>query len=260
MQDFLVACDNNVGTKKKNQDSLVIEIADTDMGPILFAAICDGMGGLSAGEKASGKLARYLGKWFEEELAPYISGNKAMISAEAFEEDMNRLIQKTGKEIYENSREESGTTITGLLLGTGFYYTVNVGDTRAYRLQDDLVQLTKDQTVVQQEIDEGKITEEEALTHPQRSVLLQCVGASEDIVPEFTSGKYMPEDVFLLCSDGFRHVLKKDEIQAHMNAARSMTEPQMEEMLKELTNINLSRGEKDNITSVIIRVIDRGRF
>ena len=105
-----------------------------------------------------------------------------------------------------------GTTVVAFLVVDDKYYIMNIGDSRAYMVSDAIYQLTKDQTYVQYEMDLGHLTWEQAQTHPQRNVLLQCVGASDEIHPDYFVGDANPDTTFILCSDGFRHVISPDEI------------------------------------------------
>lgn len=260
MEKYLVAYHTDVGTTKEvNQDSVFFEEAETDIGPVVLAAVCDGMGGLSEGEKASRHFVDALGKWFENSLASAICREGKAPTLARFRDEMDYLIRKENKEISAATKEASGTTVVALLLTSGVYYTVNVGDSRVYHLSDTLRQLTTDQTVVQQDLDAGRITEEEARNHPQRSVLLQCVGASDIIVPDYSEGPYQVGDSFLLCSDGFRHILSTGEIEETLRREAG-TEESMKELLKEITDKSMAGGEKDNISALFIRVAQGGRF
>lgn len=260
MEKFLIAAHTDVGTTKSvNQDSMYVEWAETDIGPVLFAAVCDGMGGLSEGEKASAHLAEALSEWFENELAVAICREGKAPTLSQFREEMDFVIRKENTAISAATKEASGTTVTALFLASGIFYTVNVGDSRVYHLSDRIKQLTRDQTVVQQDLDAGRITPEEAENHPQRSVLLQCVGASEMIVPDYSEGTYDIGDAFLLCSDGFRHILPSTEIEQEVKKEWD-TEDQMQLRLVEITEKSKDGGEKDNISAILIRVEQGGRF
>lgn len=259
-EKFLIAAHTDIGTTKKiNQDSLYAEEADTDIGAILFAAVCDGMGGLSEGEKASAHLVHALSDWFENTMAATICRDGKAPTFDQFRQEMDYILRTENTAISAATKEASGTTVTALMLAAGVYYTVNVGDSRIYKLGDTMIQLTRDQTVVQQDLDAGRITREEAENHPQRSVLLQCVGASDVIVPDYSEGTYAAGDAFLLCSDGFRHILPSEEIERGVK--RNMeTEDEMKLRLVEVTEKSKEGGEKDNISALLIKITEGGRF
>ena len=151
-----------------------------------------------------------------------------------------------------------GTTIVAMLIMNDHYYLMNVGDSRAYLLADQLYQLTKDQTFVQYEIDAGRLTEEEAKYHPQRNVLLQCVGASEVVTPDFYEGPVYPDTVFMLCSDGFRHIITPEEIYQYLNPSVLVDENVMKNNAVYLTELNKQRREVDNISVALIRTCREG--
>lgn len=252
--NFKLAAHTDVGIKKKtNQDSVLIKVARTDYGKVCLASVCDGMGGLAKGELASATLIRQLSNWFEEEFPTLLYRGLTMESLEKSWVDLvyrvNEKISSYGRTIYTNM----GTTMVILLIVDHVYYIANVGDSRVYSIRDNLIQLTKDQTFVRREIDEGRMTLEEAMKDPRRNVLLQCVGASEVIVPDFYTGNITPGTNFLLCSDGFRHVISDEEIHEYLSPYRLLNEQQMLENLKYLTELDKYRQEADNISAALIR-------
>ncbi len=253
---FMTAVHTDVGIKKTtNQDSLLVqEAVSGKYGPILFAAVCDGMGGLQKGELASAELVRALANWFRASLPALL---EAGFQPEKLREDWARIIREQDFRISDygdQQRIKTGTTVTALLLIGQNYYIVNVGDSRVYLLSDRLYQLTKDHTVVQREIDQGQLTPEQAAVDPRRSVLLQCVGVSDGVAPDFFAGTVTPRQSFLLCCDGFRHVLAPAEIYQQLNYQAARKESVMQERLVYLTELNKQRGEQDNISAILVRV------
>ena len=251
---FLTAVHTDVGLKKKtNQDSALIMQAQTDAGPVLLAAICDGMGGLAKGEVASAAMTHGLENWFSSELPALLAGG---LEAEALRAGWDALVQRTARRIADYGagiHVDMGTTAAVLLLTADAYYIMNVGDSRVYALSDQLYQLTKDQTYVQREIDLGRMTPEQAAVDEQRSVLLQCIGASPKIEPDFFTGRAALGQSYLLCCDGFRHVLHPQEIYNTLCPAATPDEAAMKRGLQTLTELNKSRREEDNITAILIR-------
>ena len=123
---------------------------------------------------------------------------------------------------------------------------------------NSLDQLTKDQTYVQYEMDLGHLTWEQAQTHPQRNVLLQCVGASDEIHPDYFVGDANPATTFILCSDGFRHVISPDEICEKFRPELLENEDIMLQNIVSLVELNKSRKEVDNISAAVIRTCREG--
>ena len=158
----------------------------------------------------------------------------------------------------EGTGKRMGTTIVVLLMIKNEYFIMNVGDSRAYAISNQVYQLTKDQSLVQQQIDLGRVRPEDAERHPQRNVLLQCIGASEEVLPDFYRGTVLPGTLFLLCSDGFRHEISEQELFMQLNPSGLVNEEKMEERLVYLTELVKSRREMDNISAVAIKAVQEG--
>lgn len=252
--NFLKVAHTDVGIKKKtNQDSVLIREASTDHGQVLLTVVCDGMGGLAKGEVASSTVIDSVSEWFETEFADILytgmDQNELRISLENFIYRMNEKIQTYSK----MNRCSMGTTFVLLVVVGDKYYIMNVGDSRAYYIRDSFNQLTKDQTYVQREIDMGRMTPEEAEKDPQRNVLLQCIGASNYIQPDFYTGDVTEGDCFLLCSDGFRHVIDPSEFYEQLNPYVITDEAKMKQALEYFVELNKYRREEDNISAALIR-------
>lgn len=251
--NYKVAYHTDVGIKKKtNQDGLLIKGAETDWGEVLFAVVCDGMGGLSKGELASSQVLRAFAEWFEKELPEMLrTGFSEGILFDAWKSLLNAENQCLADYGSRNGLS-LGTTATALLLMGGLYYYIHIGDSRIYELDLNLRQLTPDHTVVAKEIAAGRLTPEQAAVDPRRSVLLQCVGASPMIEPTCQSGVVAQNAAYLLCSDGFRHVITEQEIFAQLNPKIVRDEATMTAGLQRLTETVKVRQETDNITAVLI--------
>ncbi len=256
--EFKIAIRTDVGIKKEtNQDSCCVLEAKTEKGNILMAVICDGMGGLAKGEVASATLIRTFAGWFERDL-PQLLSMQAGLPEIQYQWD--RIIKEQNQNIAAYGKTlklQLGTTITALLiLENGSYLIGHVGDSRAYCVTDQALQaLTEDQTVVAREIKLGRMTPEEAERDPRRNVLLQCVGASRVVQPEFYYGTVGAGQCLLLCSDGFRHVVSGAEIQQAFAPGSNPDESTMAANVERLIDLNKFRHETDNITAVLIKVI-----
>lgn len=253
--NFLTAVHTDVGIKKStNQDSALIMEANTDIGKVMLAVICDGMGGLAKGEVASAALINAFSQWFENNLPDYLS---APDLKDAVFRDWGEIVAGMNEKIssYGSSQRISlGTTVVAVLFVNNEYYILNVGDSRAYCIYDRVYQLTKDQTFVQREMDAGRMTYEEAMNSPQRNVLLQCIGASPMVEPAFYSGNVSPGQVYMLCSDGFRHLISEQELYERLNPGVLTNENIMLDNAVYLTELNKYRREQDNISVILIRV------
>ena len=252
--NFLTAFHTDVGIKKKtNQDSLLIHQAHTNTQNILLAVLCDGMGGLAKGEVASACMINRFSEWFCRELPELLWGG---LQPEALRKSWERVVSSVNQTITNYSIQKNvsmGTTCVALLIVDSVYYIMNIGDSRVYLISDNIYQLTKDQTYIQREMDAGRMTYDEAMRSPNRNVLLQCVGASPIIEPDFFMGDVYINQCFMLCCDGFRHVVTPKELFQYLNPKASRDANSMRENLKFLTETNKQRNETDNITAALIR-------
>jgi len=252
---FCSAAITDIGiTKPVNQDCALLVEAKGHGGNILLAAVCDGMGGLNAGEEASAILCGTILKWFEETLPSILFTYNQELLEDVFQSEFLSIIRIADDKIKRQIRGESGTTMALILLYQNRYYIANVGDSRVYIIDETARQLTTDQTVIQDLLDKGLIKPEEVATHPQRNTLLQCVGAGEVVSPQFIFGDYLNDDSFLVCSDGFRHVLSQEEIAA-LSLTNENTEEALEANIKHTIEKVKNRKEKDNITAIVIKVV-----
>ncbi len=254
----LVSAYTDIGlSKETNQDSVLVEVAQTECGEIAFAMVCDGMGGLDKGELASAMVIKAFARWFQFEFPKL---REHGICAQRLKECWCALLHEENDKIGAYGLRAGihlGTTVAGILICGDDYYVINVGDSRVYLLQKEIKRLTKDQSFVQMEVDAGRMTSEEAMKDARRNMLLQCVGASKYIEPEFRFGHTNSDTVYMLCSDGFRHTLKEQEMFHYLNPKRLMTERDMLENSTYLTEVNKLRQEQDNISVVLIKTCGR---
>jgi protein phosphatase len=148
--------------------------------------------------------------------------------------------------------EGMGTTLTALLWTGQRLGLVHVGDSRAYLLRDGvLTQITQDHTWVQRLVDEGRITEEEATTHPQRSLLMRALGSGDHVEPDLSIREVRAGDRYLICSDGLSGVVSHQTME---DTLASYQGPQ--ETVQELIQLALRGGGPDNITVIVADVLD----
>lgn len=236
---YVFACCTERGTgRKKNQDSLLLKHAVWGEEQVLLAMVCDGMGGLMRGEVASAALIRSFSGWFEQRLPGLLrlpsADQELFRSWERLLQDMNRRIGLYG----ERHHFQIGTTATAMLFAGKAYYIMHVGDSRAYEIGKNIRQLTQDQTLVQQEVEYGFLTRAEAAGDTRRNVLLQCVGASKHVRPVCKKGRLRRNTVYMLCCDGFRHMIDRREIKKGLCPSVMKEEGVMEKRLKELIRLN----------------------
>jgi len=252
--NFIVSANTDIGlVKDTNQDGVSVKIVNTLQGKMAFAILCDGMGGLSKGEVASTTVISAFNEWFYYQL-PKLSKNP--ISDSIIREQWGNIVVEQNRKLGRYGAGQGirlGTTIVVMLMTQTRYYILNIGDSRAYEISDTVHQLTEDQTFVAREVKYGRMTEEEAKVDSRRSVLLQCVGASDDIYPDMFFGDPKDNAVYMLCSDGFRHEITPDEIYEKFQPAVLYDAASMNNNTKYLIDLNKSRAERDNISVVLVR-------
>lgn len=254
--------------KAQNQDAYCAMTAQTPAGEVGLLAVCDGVGGLALGELASSVAVNELAGWFERDLPQLLgqgAGAAATASAPATTpgstpdlgaalSSLSALLKRINDALlaYGDAHDAGlGTTVTAVLTCGLAYAIAHVGDCRAYRIRRDTIQqLTQDQTLVQRYVDAGRISEKEALAHPQRSVILQAVGSQRDLVPRLSQGSLEEGDLLVVCCDGFYRLLGNDGVLAGLAPAAAGSEKCLEDALRRMAGKVMDAGEKDNITAV----------
>ncbi|MFI6921334.1 Stp1/IreP family PP2C-type Ser/Thr phosphatase [Nonomuraea spiralis] len=208
-------------------------------------AVADGMGGHAHGEVASSVAIAAMASLEEAQ-----QGGDLLNAIEAAVRDANRrLHEMVGR---DPSLKGMGTTLTAMLWNGTQVALVHVGDSRAYLLRrGELYQITHDHTLVQQLVDDGRITPEEAATHPQRSILLRALDGSGEVDPDLTLREAQVGDRYLLCSDGLSGVVSAETLHATLT---NIDDP--EEVVRQLIDLANRGGGPDNITCVLADVVE----
>jgi serine/threonine protein phosphatase PrpC len=238
-----VAARSELGLVRKiNEDSGLVGVQ--------ILAIADGMGGHVAGEIASSIAIRAL--------APLDS--KISLAAPFDDDAITDFLLHTlagvddqiGAMIDADPRLEGmGTTLTALILDSDRIAIVHVGDSRCYRVRDGRTdQLTRDHTLVQELVDQGRITEGEALEHPQRSLLTQALMGHHDVAPDIALYDARVGDRFLLCSDGLSSVVSPADLRSFL-AAESVNDA-LDQLVAAATN----RGAPDNVSAIVVDLVE----
>lgn len=222
--------------RQNNQDAVYA-------GPRLLA-LADGMGGHAAGEVASSLVISALAPLDEDD-----PGDDLLRELRDAAVEGNAAITRQVSDAPD--LEGMGTTLTAILFAGKKLGLVHIGDSRAYQLRGGAFsQITKDDTFVQSLIDEGRITEEEAHTHPQRSLLLRAI-TGQDIDPSLTIREARPGDRYLLCSDGLSGVVSDETLADTLSAYRDPRE-----CADRMIELALRGGGPDNITCIVADVVD----
>ncbi|MBS6610213.1 MAG: Stp1/IreP family PP2C-type Ser/Thr phosphatase [Peptoniphilus harei] len=228
----------NVGNyRKNNEDSYFVNDSKN------LYILADGMGGHLAGERAS-KMATDI-------IASHFKKNKNIRKTEDVIEILSSSIKNANKEIFESSENNEdyrgmGTTVSaGFVLEDVLVYS-NIGDSRIYKINKGIEQLTRDDSFVNYLIEIGDITEEEAKNHPKKNVLTKALGTTETLDVYVNTLKIEKDDIFLFCSDGLTNMISDEEI-------FKIVKENTPEVAKDvLLNLALENGGLDNITFILI--------
>ena len=227
-----------------NEDSYAFKTISDD---IVAAVVADGMGGHNAGEVAS--------SFATQEIIRLIEGAHKYFSGYTDKQIGNFLknaVNKISKAVYNMSLESKdksgmGTTMVVCIAYNQKCYIANVGDSRFYKYNGELLQITKDHSYVSELVEMGAITAEEAKNHPNRNVITKAVGTEPSVIPDIFIEKINSDDMFILCSDGLSGLVCDKDI---LNVISSDISPDaIPQKLAELANQN---GGKDNITVVLL--------
>jgi len=232
-----VSARTDVGSQRTtNEDTVLTESFDS--GKLLVVA--DGMGGHEAGDVASEVASTELAEYIDDAIAEGQNDYETII-AEAIEK-ANQEIQQLAES--DPNRSGMGTTVVVAYVDETNTIIGNVGDSRAYDVGSEINQITVDQSLVQEMVNKGKITPEEAQNHPQRNVISQAVGTSESVNPDF----YRPtiDGQLLLCSDGLTEEVPDSKIKKIITEAAGI-----DAAAKELVERANQNGGSDNISVIV---------
>ena len=234
--------------RKDNQDSFIIERCDAK--DCLVVALCDGMGGAKAGGLASQLSNKAFVSYIYAKLTSRV--NRAL--------DYQKILRDACAEAngvaYEYSQFDEeyngmGTTIVGgVVKSNGNGYIIKVGDSRAYHISrrlDCITQITRDHSLVEDLLEYGAITKEQAKTHPQRNVITRALGSDAEVEADYFEFSLQGADTLLLCSDGLSNIVSDDELLAY---AREYPEPEL--LCRSLMSKALNRGARDNVTVLAV--------
>ena len=243
MVRLLHAARTDVGMiRSGNEDNFAVD-ATGDRGLFIVA---DGMGGHAAGEVASEMAVQTV----ERELTGVRD-----LDDRASADRMKEALRKANRSIHDRTitevdKQGMGTTASVLLLSATRYLIGQVGDSRVYILRDGaLQQITKDHSYVQEQVDAGFLTPEQARYHPYSNVITRCVGASPEVEPDVYQGEVRTGDLFLVASDGLTGMVDDRRLQMLL-MSRAEPERKVHSLISEANG----RGGLDNITAIVVQI------
>lgn len=233
--------------RSENQDSYIIE--NCDKRNCVVAVICDGMGGAKAGDLASRLSGKaFVTRVYETLLDPgSLRGNNERILKESCSE-ANSVVYEYSR--FDENYNGMGTTLVGGIISKHRAYLVNVGDSRAYYLNNfEIMQISRDHSYVAELVEMGAITKEEAANHPKKNIITRALGVDPVVLSDYYTVELKKGDGILLCSDGLTNMVSDSEILAAFN---EYVTP--EKICRYLMDLALERGARDNVSVVLVKI------
>lgn len=228
-------------TRAVNQDYIYASVEGIGCLPNLFV-VADGMGGHKAGDTAS----RYTVETIKELIAESEETDALSVISEAVKSVNTLLIKKAGE---SEDYQGMGTTLVIASIFGNVLRVANVGDSRLYVIDDEITQITRDHSLVEEMVLAGQLSRSEARTHAKKNVITRAIGGEEEVEPEMFSVDLKENSKILMCSDGLTNMLEDDEI---MRIVKNS--PDIEEAAAVLIDRANANGGKDNISVVIVEL------
>ena len=229
--------------RQENQDNYCGQQLPDGSG---WGIVCDGMGGANGGRVAAKIATDTMLQYFARQLHTLRHGEEKQFIMHGFD--------ITNRAVYDKATSDPdmlgmGTTGVCVYLCGPMAHIVHAGDSRAYLWRGGVIrQLTRDHSMVQQLVDSGQITREQAATHPQKNLITRALGVSANIVPEYNRCEVQPGDVLLLCTDGLTNMVPDEEIALILQETACFDAPRI------LIERAIQGGGQDNITVVLMGV------
>lgn len=250
---FTVTCDSDIGRmRKQNQDAVAVKHISANSKEVVFAVLCDGMGGLEEGEIASASVVNSFLEWFDKF---YIKKIDKYDETVIFS-DWEFIIKKINSALYKYGDKRGikiGTTVTIMLICNMDYYILNIGDSRAYELTHTIRQLTIDHSLVAKEVRAGRLSLEEARFDSRRNQLLRSVGVTKDTRADLFKGKVSDGAVYMLCCDGVRNKVYDEELLYYFHPVVMTDKNVMKNNINYVFELNKFRKENDNMSVILIK-------
>ena len=239
-----IAAITDIGScRQENQDNYCAQ--QLPGGPA-WGIVCDGMGGVNGGRIAAHIATDTMQQYFARQMRSLQPGGEKSLIMRGFD--------STNRAVYEKATSDPemmgmGTTGVCAYAGGGLAHVVHAGDSRAYLFHEsEMRQITRDHSMVQQLVDSGKITREQAAQHPKKNLITRALGVSANIVPEYNRCEIEVGDILLLCSDGLTNMISDEEIALVLREVPFFEAPSI------LVDRALQAGGQDNITVLLMGV------
>lgn len=230
--------------RKTNQDSVFWKKIDEDLA---WSVVCDGMGGTYGGDIASRMAIKVIENRMNSDLSEHSTSEEIkMVIYNAVNEANLRIFEKSK---LDSSLNHMGTTVALCVVFKNFLQVVYAGDSRVYIVnKEEILQLSKDHSIVQQMVDSGEITKQDAKNHPQKNIITRALGVGSTVDLDYIERTVKKGDIILSCTDGLTNYLDEKDILELCN--KNITSLIACELVKESNR----RGGSDNITAALIKI------
>lgn len=229
--------------RPENQDAFSVRELPGDG---ILAVVCDGMGGAKAGNIASAMALDV----FQGEVR---RGMKPNMKTSQIETLLRSGVELANKAVFEQAQSDEeyrgmGTTLVAAIILRGVCYIIHVGDSRAYHMNEEGIScVTKDHSFVQEMVERGDLTQEQAKAHPRKNLITRAIGTEPSVEGDFYRVEFQPDDCLVLCSDGLSNVVSDQEILFEVIHGEEKTD-----CCQRLVEIAKHRGAPDNVTAVLV--------
>lgn len=243
-----VALSDSGRVRSHNEDTVLV---DPRLG---FVVLADGMGGYNAGEVASQLAAAVISKEIERAFSALAPHEKVLGGTVHAKFAMEEAVARANSAIFEAAQSKPqyngmGTTVVGVVFYDNSVTVVHVGDSRLYRMRNGVLeQMTRDHSLLQDQLDSGIISPEEARRSANRNLVTKALGVEPAVEPGVGDSDARPGDIYLLCSDGLNDMLEDDEI------ALELSKGSLEDMAKRLIQAANEKGGKDNVSVILVQI------
>lgn len=239
--------------RQQNQDRFLLNTGHFGNIPVGLFVVADGMGGLSEGARASQTLIYGLDQWWQNDLEAMLIEYNSDVTV--FKNSLDNCLRTINQNIVrygEESHIQMGTTLVGMFVWGNECLFLNIGDSRAYHITNgNIIQITQDHSWVNEQILKGHLKPEDAQTHQKRNLITRCIGISIEIEVDYYYQQIYPEDIFVLCSDGFYSCCQEACIQKNL-FGNVESQTKLTKAVQKLSEMILATTHADDATAAVV--------
>lgn len=253
MKYVIAYCSDKGIVKSINQDALYYVDGVYKADSFAVLALCDGMGGVQLGERISSTIIFTIKEKIIDLIIKFIKDK----NQDLFYFEIQKIITNLNELAINYGKKHNiklGSTLSLLICLNSNTYMFNIGDSRIYKIDDVISQISKDDTLVQQKLDRNLITIDQAKEDVQKNVLISCIGIENDAVLKVNTDIINQDTMYLLCSDGYRNVFEIREIYHELKKAND--KQNLTAILRKSVEEIKERKEEDNISVMVVKAYE----